>query len=339
MYYINKLNNSQYLVLDNSNNSGISFSYFQNTLRLEINLYLKGDYFLPTNHFYLNIISNLGNIDSLELNLINSSNYINHYKAICNIDLNDTLLKDKDVYLQSLFFDCFLKVNYESLHDLNIDLNGFIQDVNKINLSGQLIFSNYFPISKLSEYYINEKYRLNYKFLDTLPNDFFVWSTIDQNEYPKLWFNRYNQEYNNDFQVINPIYISNLGNGKLIDFVNNLSISVDYYINNESKSLKINNAYLNSNYNGNCLYLGVTTSFDFDKNELIQNLNNGVNGIYFPIKTNGQINLSFEYKDFKYKDSIPFEYKTNFYSNLNNKLNFIVENINSTQGYWSILEG
>ncbi len=339
MYFVNKLfedNISYYVKLDSKNNSYIDFSYFENTLKLDINLFLKGNYNLPHNHFYLNIISNLGNIDLLSLNLIETNNYIYHYNVICNINLNETIYKDKDIFLQSLFFDCYLNIDYEIIQDLDIDLQEFIEDVNKISYKGNIEFSNYFPIVKLSEYYINSKYKSNYRFLNNIPNDFFTWNNNNQIVYPTLWFNRYIENYNDDFQVINPIYYSNLGNGKISDYVTDLNLEIDYYINNnDKKTLKINNNYLNNNYMGNGLFLGISTIYDFEQNEIRQVYSDGINGIYFPIKSNGEINISFKYKNIKYSDSIPFSYNINFFSNSNSKLSFKIEALNNTDGYWN----
>lgn len=343
MYYVNECNdlynNKFYIKFSEKKLSKIIFNYFDNTLKLDINLYLRGDYNLPHNIFYLYITSNIGNIDQFVLNLVDFNNYEYHYRGICNIDLKKTNINNKELFLEYLNFDCLLKVDYEIVNDLNINLDKFILDVNKIDFYSEIDFSNYFPISKLSEYYINKKYLDNYKYLEKIPNDFYIWSTNKQINYPDIWVNKINENYNDDFQVINALYYSNIGFGKISDLVKNLDISIDYYINNEMKTLNVNNHYLTNNYLNNCLYLGISTMYDFNNNELKQILNNGINGIYFPIKTSGNINISFIYNNFKYKDVIPFSYTNNFYSSLNQNLSFKIEKIDEIKGYWTKIEG
>lgn len=337
MYYINQLldamNNKYYLKLSDTRKSYVEFSYFNNTLKLNINFFLNGDYNLPHNVFYLYIMSNIGNIDQMVLNLVEANNKIYHYRAVCNINLNETNLKELDLFLYKLKFTMFLKIDFEIIESINLNLDKFIEDVNKVELNSELEFSNYFPISKLSEFYISEKYLKNYKYLDKIPNDFFIWNNQFQISFPDLWFNRYEKNYD-DYSVINQLYYSNLGLGMIKNYVVDLKISIDYYIDNKLKQLEINNNLLFNNQVNNCLYLGINTHYNYSTQELVQVYESGINGIYFPIKTSGNINISFIYNNIKYIDSIVFNYNSDFYSNSNKKLKFTIDKLDSTEGYW-----
>ena len=342
MYYVNykrdENNNKYYLRKSSTIESKISFLYYDNILKINFDLFLNGDYNLPQNIFYLYIASNIGNIDQLTLQLVDVENFNYHYKAICNINLDETSFKDKNIFLHNLKFNAYLKVNYSILQDLNINMDNFIQDANKIELESDIYFSNYYPINKLSEYYISQKYINTYKYLDSLPTDFYNWSKTNQINYPDIWINKYDYK-NSILNVINPVYYSNLGVGLLSNHVENLKIYINYYVDNTLKKLEINNLYLNENYFDNCLYLGVLTSYNFENQELVQVSHEGINGIYFPEKTHGNINIEFEHNKIKYTDEIPFSYDTNFFSTSNEILFFKIENLKETSGYWNKLGG
>lgn len=246
MYYVNSKidenNNKYYLRKSSTMESKINFQYFNNTLKIDLNLFLNGDYNLPQNIFYLYITSNIGNIDQLTLQLVDVDNFIYNYRVLCNINLEETNLKNKNIFQHNLKFNAYLKINYSILQNLNIDMDEFIQDVNKIELENDIYFSNYYPINKLSEYYISNKYLSTYKYLDSLPTDFYNWSKTNQINSPDIWINKY--EYKNSIlNVINPVYYSNLGVGLLLKHVNNLKINIDYYVDNTLKRLEINNLF------------------------------------------------------------------------------------------------
>ena len=65
-----------------------------------------------------------------------------------------------------------------------------------------------------------------------------------------------------------------------------------YYVNNQLKTLTINPDQTNINIeNGNILALNIKTLYDYKKQELQIN-ENGIDGVYFPVPTNGSINIS-----------------------------------------------
>ena len=79
--------------------------------------------------------------------------------------------------------------------------------------------------------------------------------------------------------------------------------------------------------------------YDFENQELVQVSHEGINGIYFPEKVHGNINIEFEHNKMKYIDEIPFSYDTNFFSTSNEILFFKIENLKETSGYWNKLGG
>lgn len=85
--------------------------------------------------------------------------------------------------------------------------------------------------------------------------------------------------------------------------------------------------------------MGISTIYNFENQELIQVNSNGINGIYFPEKIHGNINIEFNHNNMKYIDEIPFSYDINFYSTSNQLLSFKIEYLKEISGYWNKLGG
>ena len=122
-------------------------------------------------------------------------------------------------------------------------------------------------------------------------------------------------------------------NQSIISF-DKVDITLEYYVNNQLKTLTINPDQTNINIeNSNILALNIKTLYDYKKQELQIN-ENGIDGVYFPVPTNGSINISLWKNNIAYKDEIEFSFDNNFYSSSNSNLNIEMKEFIDVKGEW-----
>lgn len=328
-------NTSYYVRLSKIFPVKITFSQFLNSIQIDFSITLDGTFNIPPNLLVLKIQSNLGTINNIPLYLKNDYYFYKEFSGSININFSSSELLKGNKFLETINFNSTLDVNQEVFNSSGLPkvFDNFYTDLLKINFNTNIDFCNYLPINKLSEYYICDKYKNNYKNLTTLPNDLFNWETENCTIKPEFWFNQIKSFENLNYIAIDQIYDSNVNSNSFYKCFDKVTMSLNYNINNIQKTLNLNLDKISNNSNNSGLFLNIKTLYDFDKQELYQS-NNGVNGIYFPVPTIGQIDLELIKNNIKYTDKINFSFSNNFYSNSNNKIILEVKSNQDTSGKW-----
>lgn len=333
-------NNTYYVRLSKfeSMQPEISFKQSQNSLFITYKVWLDGNFRLPPNTLIMNLETSIGSISNLVLHEIQEGFVCRRYETSFNINLNTNSTLSGDKFLEEILLSASFDVNKDIFNnsDLGYYKMKFYDELVKLNFNDSIHFNNYFPISKLSEYYINSSYKSDYKNLEVLPKDFYDWSTKKMTIYPEFWFNKATLFEDLDCKPINHLYKANSNKVLLSRAFDKVSVVVNYYIDNKDKKLDLDfsnvvDTNLNSNNN---LYLGVRTLYNFENKELYQS-SNGVSGIYFPVNTYGNLTITLEKNGIKYRDRIPFNFKNEFYSSRNNNIIIEVEEFFQVSGQWT----
>lgn len=317
----------------------IIFKQNKNSLLVTIRVWFQGNYYIPPNMLLMNLETSIGSISNLTLYEIKEiTNNARQYETSFNININSNNILNKESFLEELFISASFDINKEVYNNSNLPgyFIHFYNDFIKINFNSSVYFNNYFPISKLSEYYINSNYKSDYKNLNELPKDFYDWANKEMTIYPEFWFNKATVFEDIDYQPINHLYKANSDKTLLTKTFDKVSVTVIYYIDNVEKKLDLDfsnvvDSNLDSNNN---LYLGVKTLYNFENKELYQS-NSGVSGIYFPVPTNGNLIVNLEKNGITYKDKIPFNFRNEFYSSKNNNIVIEVNEFTQVSGQWT----
>ncbi len=343
MYYINKYDNTSYVGITGYGEPW-SFSYWDRILTMNINITLYGNYNLPHNVLKLDLYTNFGTIENINLNLVSSGSNTYKYDAILNIKIDDTTLKE-DAFAKKVKFIGKLKLDYDLINNLNLkNLDEFIMDLNEIVIKDELLFSNYYPISMLDSQYL---YFEDYRYIDVdgrviLNSSNFKWYTPSMWYYPQTYMEKAYSSLDNLYdQSILHLYRTVYISGGQLNFLfnENFKASIMYktIYDDEYKQLdfKFNDRSLEI-IKPVSTYLNVYTMYNFETNELYQtdNSNMSVHGIFFPVITSGYLNISFDYEGMTYKDTLPFSFSQNFYSDTNRNLKFTLEKLDNVEGYW-----
>lgn len=327
-------------LINNKNSPVINFNQFKNILTIKINFSLAASANLPPNLIRLNLISNIGEFKNIQIKQLNASNsFLKKYESTFTINLNSISSISKNSFLEEFKFTVNFDINQEVLNNSNIvgDINKFWKDLSNITFSENIYFNNYFPISKLSEFYIADKYKSDFYNLTSLPNDLFTWANKKMTINSEFWFVKSQDFTNLNYKnSINKIYYSNVENSSFTKSFDSVNISITYYVNDVKKEMKLD---LTSKPNlniqeKNALFLGVKTLYNFEKDELYQS-DNGISGIYFPKATHGEINLSLIKNNILYSDKINFTFANNFYSPDNKNLNIELATFTDVSGQWT----
>ena len=330
-------NVSYYVRLYKTNPVKISFNQFLNSIQINFLINLDGAFTIPPNLLVLKIQSNLGTISNVPLRLQNDSYFLKEFTGSININFSSSELLKGDKFLEMIDLNISLDVNQEVFNSSNLQSKfaNFNTDLLKINFDAKIDFCNYFPSNKLSEYYIATKYKSTYKNLSILPTDFFNWESDKCTIKPQFWFNQVKSFENLNYISINKIYDANVNNNSFYKNFDKTTITLDYYIDNQWKTLDLNlDKFLNTQNEDLGLFLNIKTLYDYDKKELYQS-SSGVSGIYFPVPTNGKLKINLVKNNIKYTDEINFSFGNNFYSNSNNKISVEIKKTTDTSGKWT----
>lgn len=328
-----------YVKLSNNLRPYIKFNQFKNTLELNFTFQFEGLFNLPENLLLLNIESNIGQFSNIKLKLIKDYRVKKKYEANLLINLNSSEYLSKEHFLEELYFKASFDINETVLNNCNItgNFNSFYKELKTIDIKENIYFNNYFPINKLSEYYISTNYKNNFYNFESLPNDLFVWSNKTMTINSEYWFVK-TMDFNNlNYKnVINKIYYSNVTSSSFVKSFDKVKITLNYLINGKKKILPLN---LENKPNANIiqnktLFLGINTIYNFEKEELYQ-VNEGVQGIYFPIKVDGYLDILLTKNNIVYKDKIDFKFSNNFYSAENTNLAIELSTFTDISGTWS----
>lgn len=315
------------------------FKQNKNSLFATIKVTFDGNFNLPPNLIIMNLESNIGTISNLtlyETKVI--SNTSREFETSFNINLNNVNALNGDKFLEELVFSASFDVNKDVYNNSNLGGNfpHFYNDLLKINFNSSVNFNNYFPISKLSEYYIKNEYKSDYKNLAELPKDFYDWATKEMTIYPEFWFNKATIFEDLEYKPIDLLYKANSNKNLISRTFDKVSVVVNYYVDDTEKKLDLDfSNVVDSNVNNNnSLYLGVKTLYNFEKKELYQS-SAGVSGVYFPVPTSGNLTVNLEKNGITYKDKIPFNFRNDFYSAKNNNVIIEVEEFFQVSGQWT----
>lgn len=317
----------------------IIFKQSKNSLFVTIRVWFQGSYYIPPNLLQMNLETSIGSISNLTLYEIKDiTATAKQYETSFNININSNNILNKESFLEELLISASFDVNKEVYNNSNLPsyFVNFYNDLVKINFNSSVYFNNYFPISKLSEYYINSAYKSDYKNLNELPNDFYNWATKEMTIYPEFWFNKATVFEDIEYQPINQLYKANSNKTLLSKTFDKVSVVISYYVDNVEKKLDLDfsdviDSNLDSNNN---LYLGVKTLYNFENKELYQS-EAGVSGIYFPVPTSGNLIINLEKNGITYKDKISFNFKNEFYSAANNNIIIEVGEFFQVSGQWT----
>ena len=312
-----------------SKESKVNFVSLSNSLQIDFDLWLEGDFNIPNNLIVLQVASSIGNIQDISLEEKFANGVQHNFVAHCNLNFASTDLNKIPHFLEKLVFNTYFGVNVDSFNNAKLgkEFDEFIKNLNGMNLKHEICFSNYFPINKLSSFYLAKQYQHSSKKYETLPHDFFNWETDKMTSYPDFMFEPYLQLKN---QPIVNLYKSNAGTGDISANFDMVKIDIDYLIDKKWKTtqIRLQNTSKNMDINNEWLSLNINTFYDFENQELIES-QRGIKGIYFPIKTEGKIKISLLKGDEVYLDEIKFQFNKNIYSNSNE--NFHVEILDNTQ--------
>lgn len=328
-----------YVRLVNSSKPLIKFSQFKNTLELTFTFDLEGLFNLPENLLLMNIDSNIGQFNNIKLRLIKDYKVKKRYEANLLINLNSSAYLSSDHFLEELYFKVNFDINETVLNNSNIsgNFNTFYRELKNITMKENVFFNNYFPISKLSEYYISSSYKNNFYNLDSLPYDLFSWSNKLMTINSEYWFIKAQDFSNIDHKTsIDKLYYANVKDSSFIKTFDKVSIILNYFIEGKQKSLKLDlESKPNNNINQNkTLFLGINTIYNFEKQELYQSTE-GIQGIYFPIKTSGYLDVLLTKNNINYRDKINFNFANNFYSTENTSLQIELSTFSDVSGKWN----
>lgn len=341
----NSSNNGYYVRLYEQNPTVIKFQTYKNTMEILFDIWLQGNFQIPPYLMNLEIDSSIGRIQGInlvEVDVDNTDNkYCHHFKAHCNIDFGDKANKNL-LFLDKWNFNTFIKVDEHVYSDNRLScFDGFINDISKITFTNSVVFSNYFPISKLNTFYVNVNYRNQDFFKKEIPKDYFSWESKDMTCFPKYWFNRVSKLSFSPDETLYYIYKSNLGEGNLSTYFDKVNLKIEYYIDGKKYNSEFNlsDATLDSSkitYN-NFLCLNIKTLYNFKTHELLES-NMGVEGIYFPVKTYGKVNLTMVKNDHRYIDDFDFSFKDDLYTDENQNFSvslIAIDNIRDI--HWNLL--
>ena len=301
--------------------SVINFKTFKNSLQIDFNIWLDGDFNLPPNLLLIQLTSSIGNVKNISLDEVytngNEHNFIGH----CNISFANTDLNKNLHFLEKLNFNSYLSINVDAYNSAKLDdsFDDFMKNINSIRFNNEIMFSNYFPINKLSSFYVSNQYKHSTSQFKQIPHDYFNWETSNLTTFPDYYFDPMkNQESNKP--IVN-LYKSNIGKGDISYLFDYAKITIKYLIDKEWKvsNFELINSSNNENKDSDWVSLNLKTYYDFKKKELIQT-NEGVKGIYFPIPTEGYVQLNLYKNDQLYKDEIKFNFTNNLYSSINKDL-------------------
>lgn len=314
----------------------ISFNQYKNTLQISFNLWLDGTFELPENLFLLKIDSNLGKFSNITLKMIRDNYVSKKYNASFLINLDQTANFKGQHFLEELHLKISLDVNQDVANNSNLpsNFNKFYQDLLKIQWEDSINFNNYFPISKLSEYYISDNYKNDYLTISKLPKDFYKWANKPMTIYPDFWFTPTTNFSSLKFEPINEIYRSNVNEPLFTKNFDEVVISINYLVNNVTKTLHLDlTNQVNNIQVKNILMLGVKTLYNFDTQTLYQS-DQGVSGVYFPVPMQGNINVKLVKNSKQYLDNFNFSFSNDFYSDSNTNIGIEVTSFTQTSGQW-----
>lgn len=316
----------------------ITFKQGDSSLLLTFNFWLDGTYNFPSNMLIMNLETSIGTISNLILYEVTDKINFKEYQVSVNINLNNTSSLNSDLFLKELYFSASLDVDKDIYNNSNLPayFANVYKDILKVNFDSTIYFNNYFPISKLSEHYINSNYKNDYKNITTLPKDFYNWATKEMTLYPEFWFNKATVFEGLEYKTIDNIYQINTTETLLSKTFDKVSVVVSYYVDSVEKKLTLDftNA-IESNVNSvNNLYLGIKTLYNFETKELYQS-NSGISGVYFPITTSGNLTINLEKNGIKYQDKIPYSFSNEFYSQNNKNIDIVVEDFFQVSGQWT----
>lgn len=334
--YDSATNTNFYVRLLPNNDPVISFSQFKSSLEIKFDFWLEGRFTLPSNLLVLNMNSNIGIFNNLVLKLVRDEIVYKKYTASFLIDISTISGFNKQCFLEELYFNVSLNVNQEVFNSSNLPSNfdKFYADLLKINFQEKILFNNYFPISKLSEYYISSKYKSNFTTLDKLPNDFFNWASKPMTIYPEFWFDKTSNFKNLEYEPINAIYNSNTNNSLFSKTFDKVSIVIHYTLNSKTKSLTLDlDKQQNNVQTKNTLFLGVKTLYNYETQTLYQS-DQGVTGVYFPVPVTGSIDIDLVKNNKQYTDRIDFSFRNDFYNSGNTNIGVEVGTFTQTTGQW-----
>lgn len=336
-YDINTKTNYHVRLEDSKFKRKLIFNQYNKLFEIKYEFWLEGDYQIPNELLTMSISSEFAQINNLSVIEEKRIQKYHKYVATVTFNNNNSQYFDGDIFNKTTTFIAKLDINKEVFNKENLSsqFNTFANQMKRINFRDEINYSNYFPINKLSEYYISSKYRDSYSTLTFLPDDFFDWQESKRNNIcPLYYFIQASNFKNKSYEAINNIYQINLKSPTFSKSFDKVDINLKYYIDNQLKTLSINPDQTNINIeNSNILALNAKTLYDYKKQELQIN-ENGIDGVYFPIPTNGSIQISLWKNNIAYKDEIEFSFDNNFYSSSNSNLNIEMKEFIDVKGEW-----
>ncbi|GAA5414674.1 hypothetical protein [Ureaplasma ceti] len=335
------ITNKIYVQLAQNYTPKITFNTYKNSMEITYDIWLNGDFNIPPYLLNLDVDSSIGNISNIPLKEVENvtNEGLHHFKAHCNISFSNAPVNANLLFLEEWHFKTFLSIdaNVFTAAKLDTTFDGFLNDLSKIELNSQILFSNYFPINKLTAFYVSKQYQ-NKEFLgQRLPHDYFTWEKSNLTSYPDYYFNRVTKQTYSLNETINDIYQSNIGQGNLANYFNKIQLIVEYYILEKKYTTTLNllPSDKTTSKQDNYLSLNCHTVYDFRTHQLLQN-STGVQGIYFPEKTYGTVNVTMVKGSQRYIDKFDFNFSQNLYSAENPNLNITVTTLSDTNINWHL---
>lgn len=324
----------------------MKFNYYNQLLTVRVEVTLCGNFALPINCLMLNLTTGLGDFQQIPMHLdwVGSQTELtdriqgHHYWTEFNLDLTKSNRTQSNLATQSFSFYGTLKINESVFNEFQMAENfyKFCTDLNKIQLNTTLFLNNYLPISKLSHYYLVDKWQNQWMNTNYINDPLaFNWEKTHMTPTATFVLDKVEPIQTEATGEIYHLYTSNIGNGGLTHYFKNIELNLAYVWNGQSikQTLLVNDAVAQKTDYSVDLCLNIKTLFNFQTHKL-EFSDQGVNGIYFPVVCSGTLTLKMNREGVNYIDNIPFAFRHNFYSAENNLYKVSLLTSSNHEGYF-----
>lgn len=276
-------------------------------LYFEYRLKLKGDFYLPMNFLNLKFMSQFATVESIPFIIEKHVGNVYDLVARFQIDVSNSKVFNKSenqkfIYsfiptIDMTLYNQLLKEVSQSL----LDWFGHIY----CHMSKYFLISYYatYQLSDLALMYTDPKY--TGQKLKILPSDYFPKFALNTASPPRFYFEPIMKNKLTKFQKINELYMSNIS-GNIFDVFDKVTVEINYKTNKWNKLLIENKKGSFDSHSTN-LNFGLKTLYDYEKQELVLS-DYGVEGIYFPVQTVGEVKLNLVYSNVSYTGSFPINF-------------------------------
>lgn len=289
MYCINQIYSNKYKKVD------FEVSNISSTLNVKIKVIIPGNFILPPNIFLVNIESNIGKFDNIQLYLdwthYDECSYIGEF----NININDSsILSKKNISGLKIYFKPTILINSDVWNSIkfnpntNLDVQNefikFIYQQSTYQGDWNFWYSNLFD---LANYFSN------------LNNKYYI------KPHPYLSINGFENLNFQNWSPINKIFTNqeNIKNSNIKNFY----LEIHFQTENKTKTFKFDAENLKKLFN---------IEYDFEtKNFIIVDAIKENKKITFPSKVNGKIFIWFQISNNEYYCSRNFNINQDFISN------------------------